>query len=268
MSTRPWIVDDDLWALIEPLLPPWPERSPGPRPVSDRLCLQGILFVLHNDIAWQLLPLELGFGSGQTCWRRLDRWQKAGVFDRLHQLLLAELNAAGELDWSRACVDGPHPREKGGPDTGPSPVDRRKTGSKHHLICDGRGTPLKVITTAANVNDVTQTLALVDGIPPVAGRPGRPRRRPDALLGDKGYDSNPNRDALRKQRILPVISRKGCPNIKGMGKLRYVVEQTFALLHHFKRLAVRWERRTELHDAFVSLACSLICWRRLKKTRT
>ncbi|MEU0297267.1 transposase, partial [Streptomyces microflavus] len=103
----------------------------------------------------------------------------------------------------------PHPCEKGGADTGPSPVDRRKTGSKHHLICDGRGTPLKVITTAANVNDVTQTLALVDGIPPVAGRPGRPRRRPKALLGDKGYDSNAHRDELRHRRILPVISRKG-----------------------------------------------------------
>src|SRR5947209_8202238 len=65
----------------------------------------------------------------------------------------------------------PHPREKGGANTGPSPLDRRKTGSKHHLICDGHGTPLKILTTAANVNDVTQTLALVDGIPPVAGRP-------------------------------------------------------------------------------------------------
>lgn len=159
----------------------------------------------------------------------------------------------------------PHPREKGGSDTAPPPVDRRRTGSKHHLICDGRGTPLKVITTAADVNDVTQTLALVDGIPPVAGRPGRPRRRPEALLGDKGYDSNAHRDELRHRRILPVISRKGSPNIKGLGKLRYVVEQTFALLHHFKRLAVRWERRAELHDAFVSLACSLICWRRLRK---
>ncbi|MFG2994853.1 IS5 family transposase [Streptomyces sp. NPDC048257] len=265
MSTRPWIVDDDLWALIEPLLPPWPTRSPGPRPVADRLCLQGILYVLYNDIAWQLLPPELGFGSGQTCWRRLERWQQAGVFDQLHRILLAELNAAGQLDWSRACVDGPHPGGKGGASTGPSPVDRRKTGSKHHLICDGRGTPLKVITTAANVNDVTQTLALVDGIPSVAGRPGRPWRRPEALLGDKGYNSNRNRDELRERGILPVISRKGAPNIKGMSKLRYVVEQTFALLHQFKRLAVRWERRTELHDAFVSLACSLICWRRLNK---
>ncbi|GAA2987280.1 IS5 family transposase [Streptomyces sp. SM10] len=158
--------------------------------------------------------------------------------------------------------------KKGGPDTGPSPVDWRKTGSKHHLICDGRGTPLKVITTAANVNDVTETLALVDGIPPVAGRPGRHRRRPTVLLGDKGYDSNPNRDELRHRRILPAISRKGSPNIKGLGKLRYVVEQTIALLHHFKRLAVRWERRTELHDAFVSLACGLICWRPLKKARS
>ncbi|MFJ7969677.1 transposase, partial [Streptomyces sp. NPDC096324] len=58
-----------------------------PRPVADRLCLQGILYVLHNDIAWQLLPLELGLGSGQTCWRRLERWQQAGVFDRLHRIL-------------------------------------------------------------------------------------------------------------------------------------------------------------------------------------
>ncbi|MFE5833721.1 IS5 family transposase [Streptomyces sp. NPDC056488] len=269
MSTRPWTVDDALWALIEPLLPPWPTRSPGPRPVPDRLCLQGVLYVLYNDIAWQLLPPELGFGSGQTCWRRLARWRQAGVFDRLHRILLAMLHTAGELDWSRACADGSHVRaKKGGADTRPSPVDRRRTGSKHHLIRDGRGTPLKVITTAANVNDIAQTLAPVDGIPPVAGRPGRPRHRPEALLRDKGHDSDPHCRELRKRRILPVISRKGSPNTKGLGKLLYAVEQTFALLHQFKRLAVRWEHRTELHDAFVSLACSLICWRRLKKANS
>ncbi|MFD0419436.1 transposase [Streptomyces sp. NPDC127108] len=62
-------MDDGLWGRIEPHLPPWPERSPGPRPVDDRLCLQGILYLLHQDIAWRFLPLELGFGSGQTCWR-------------------------------------------------------------------------------------------------------------------------------------------------------------------------------------------------------
>ncbi|MFJ9026392.1 IS5 family transposase [Streptomyces sp. NPDC102259] len=270
MTTRPWIVDDDLRALIEPLLPPRPERSPGPRPVPDRLCLQGILYVLHQDLAWQLLSLELGFGSGRTCWRRLDCWQQAGIFEHLHPILLAKLNAAGELDCSRTCVDdGTHVRaKKEGAATGPSPVDRRKTGSKPHLICDGKGTPVKVFTTAANVNDITQTLALIDGIPPVAGRPGRPRRRPDALLGDKAYDSRTVRCELRKRRIVPVISRKGAPNIQGLGKLRYVVEQTFALLHQFKRLAVRWERRLELPDAFLSLACSRICWRRIKRNHS
>ncbi|MET9686076.1 transposase [Streptomyces coeruleorubidus] len=79
MNVRPWIVDDDLWALIEPLLPPWPEKAPGPRPVDGRLCLQGLLRVLCNDVSWQLLPLEMGFGSGQTCWRRLGRWHEAGA---------------------------------------------------------------------------------------------------------------------------------------------------------------------------------------------
>lgn len=123
-----------------------------------------------------------------------------------------------------------------------------------------------MITTAANVNDITQTLNPVDGIPPVAGRPGRPRRRPEAVLGDKAYGSKAVRLELRRRRILPVISLKGAPNIKGLGKLRHVVEQTFVLLHQFKRLAVRWERRLELHDALASLGCSLICWRHLKKT--
>ncbi|MEU0787297.1 transposase [Streptomyces sp. NPDC006173] len=127
-----------------------------------------------------------GVQLGRSCWRRLDRWRKAGGFDQPHRVLLAELNAAGKVDWSRACVDGSHTCAKGGADTGPSPVDRRETGSKHHVICAGHGTPLEVITTEANVNGVTRTLALVDGMPPVAGRPGRPRRRPDALLGDKG----------------------------------------------------------------------------------
>ncbi|MFE5119404.1 transposase [Streptomyces sp. NPDC056669] len=115
-------------------------------------------------------------------------------------------------------MDGSHVRaKKGDVDTGPSPVDRREAGSKHHLIRDGCGTPFKVIITAANVDDVTQALALVDGIPPVAGRPGRPRRHPGSLLGDKGYGSNPNRRELRKRRILPVISRNRPCRVRACG---------------------------------------------------
>lgn len=114
VSSKPRIVDDQLWSLVEPLLPKWPERSPGPRPVDDRRCLRGVLFVLYTGITWQQLPMELGFGSGQTCWRRLGRWREAGVFKALHQRLLAELNAAGQIDWSRACVDASHVKAKKG----------------------------------------------------------------------------------------------------------------------------------------------------------
>ncbi|MFJ7073499.1 transposase [Streptomyces sp. NPDC098781] len=137
-------------------------------------------------------------------------------------------------------------------------------------MCDGKGTPLHVITTAANVNDITQAVDLVDGIPPVAGRPGRPRRRPESVLGDKAYDSK----AVRPTTAVPqdpagdLPQGCGAPNIKGLGELRYVVDQTIALLHQFKRLAIRWERRLELHYAFVALGCSLICWRRLKKAES
>ncbi|MFJ5933920.1 transposase [Streptomyces sp. NPDC093071] len=101
------------------------QRHTTSRPVPGRQYLQGILYVLINDTARQLLPPELGFGSDQTCRRRLDRWQQAGVFDRLHPILLAGMNAVGELAWSRACVDGPRVREKRGVPIPPGASSRR-----------------------------------------------------------------------------------------------------------------------------------------------
>ena len=123
---KAWIVDDELWTLIEPVLPPWPERAPGPRPLPDRECLQGILFVLHTGIGWEDLPQELGFGSGMTCWRRLQRWTEAGVFDQVHQILLAKLNAANRIDWSRAAMDGSH-------------IDAKKRGCRNRSVAGQPG---------------------------------------------------------------------------------------------------------------------------------
>jgi len=116
MAVAPWIVSDALWERIEPLLPKVERRFrfPGRKRLPDREALQGILFVLHTGIAWRHLPLELRFGSGSTCYRRLDEWQRAGVWERLHQLLLSELRAAGELEWSRAVVDSSHVQAKKG----------------------------------------------------------------------------------------------------------------------------------------------------------
>ena len=116
MRESPWVVSDGLWERVEPLLPRRPRRFryPGRKPLDDRQVLSGILFVLHTGIAWRHLPLELGFGSGSTCYRRLDEWQRAGVWERLHELLLAELRAAGELEWSRAVADSSHVQAKKG----------------------------------------------------------------------------------------------------------------------------------------------------------
>ena len=115
-AERRGIVSDELWERIEPLLPKVERRFryPGRKRLPDRQALQGILFVLHTGIAWRHLPLELGFGGGSTCYRRLDEWQRAGVWERLHELLLAELQAAGEIEWSRAVADGSHVQAKKG----------------------------------------------------------------------------------------------------------------------------------------------------------
>ena len=120
-----------------------------------------------------------------------------------------------------------------------------------------------MLTTGANVPDISKATELLDAVPPVAGRPGRPRRRFRVLLADKGYDSRAFRQACRQRRTEPIIPQRGRTGIKGLGRLRYVVEQTFGLLHQFRRLAIRWERRLDIHNGLVSLACALICWRRL-----
>ena len=100
------LLPDDLWAIVEPLLPAEPPKPRGGRPrVPDRAALTGIIFVLKSGIPWEMLPLEMGCGSGVTCWRRLRDGQEAGVWDRLHQTLRDRLGDTDRIDWERACLD-------------------------------------------------------------------------------------------------------------------------------------------------------------------
>jgi transposase len=105
--TKKQQVNDTLWEAIAPLIPPEPPKPKGGRPrVEDRKALGGILFILRTGIGWQELTTEMGFGSGSTCWRRLEEWQTAGVWARLHRVLLDRLGDADRIDWSRVSVDG------------------------------------------------------------------------------------------------------------------------------------------------------------------
>ncbi|MEU8836776.1 IS5 family transposase [Streptomyces sp900116325] len=262
------LVSDDLWERIAPLLPPRPPRRhryPGRLPADDRAALRGIVYVLRKSVSRRDVPTERIGCSGVTAWRRLRDWTEAGVWPRLHEVLLAELRKEGLLEMDDAAIDGSHVRAlKGGGHTGPSPVDRARPGSKHHIIVDRHGTPLAITLTSENRHDVTQLMPLLDAIPRIRGLRGRPRHRPRRLFADRGYDFDKYRRFIRARGIAPKIARRGTPHGSGLGKTRWVVERTFAWLHQFKRLRIHYEIRADLHLALLQLACSIICLRRLK----
>jgi transposase len=121
--------------------------------------------------------------------------------------------------------------------------------------------------TGANCHDSTQALPLLDALPPLQGPRGRPRCRPDSLLGDRAYDAEGIRRALRRRQILPRLAMRNTKHGSGLGRWRWVVERTFAWLNHFRRLRVRYEKRPDMHLALLTLACILICWKFLEAQR-
>ena len=118
--------------------------------------------------------------------------------------------------------------------------------------------------TGGNRNDITQMIPLVDAIPPVRGRRGRPRRRPRELYGDRAYRSREGRRQLRRRGIKAKIAAPNSAHGSGLGKKRWVVERTIAWLHQYRRLRVRYERRDDIHEAFLAIGCSLICLKLLQ----
>jgi transposase len=259
------LVSDALWERLEPLLPaPKPRRFrfPGRRPLDYRKILTGIIFILKTGINWEDLPAELGWGCGKTCKHYLTAWQASGVWQRLHEILLAELQEADQIDWSRGVADSTKARALGGgDDTGPNPTDRSKLGTKHHVLTDAQGIPLVVTVTGANAADVTQLLPLVDSIPDLSGPQGDKPTQPEEFYADRAYDSEPHREALRERGIEPKIPKRRTEHGSGLGIYRWVVERTNSWLHGFHRLRLRTDPAGAIHKAFVALGSALICLR-------
>jgi transposase len=219
-----------------------------------------------------VLPSELGYGSGVTCWRRLRQWQAVGIWAMVHQVVLNWLGAVDAIDWSRASIDSISVRAKrGGEQTGPNPTDRGKAGSKYHFLVDRHGLPLAVQLTAANVHDSKLLEPLVDAVQPIRrpiGEPGRPRKRPAKLHAHKGYDFAAKRRALRQRGITPRIARRGVESSERLGRHRWVVERTQAWVVAFRKLGVRYDRHAATVQAFLHLACALVCLRFLAHAET
>lgn len=169
-----------------------------------------------------------------------------GERDRLGSLLARQCERAGQ---------------KGGELTGPNPTDRGKPGSKRHVLVDANGIPLAVALTPANVHDSTMLEPVLDAVPPIRQCAGRPRKRPRKLHADKGYDYRRCRRACRGRGVIPRLARRGIESGQRLGRHRWVVERTLAWFARFRRLAVRYERRADIFEAFHHLAAVLITFR-------
>ncbi|MFE7235887.1 IS5 family transposase [Streptomyces sp. NPDC002405] len=258
------LVPEGLWALFRAVRPPIPTRPQGGgrRRADDRAVLAAIIFVATSGCTWRQLPPVFG-ASWQTVHRRFSEWSAARVWAKLHRLVLDELGARGDLDWSRCAIDSVNMRALKGELTGPNPVDRGKKGSKIHLITERTGLPLSIGISAANTHDSQALEPLVRGIPPIRSRRGPRRRRPAKLHGDRGYDYDHLRKWLRSRNITPRIARKGIESSQRLGRHRWTVERTVAWLSGCRRLHRRYERKAEHFLAFAGIAATLICYRRL-----
>jgi putative transposase len=265
MRTHPWTVSDDLWARVEPLIPPAPSHAKGGRTrVPDRPIFEAIVYVLRTGIQWNALPRELGASS--TVHDRFQEWEEAGVFRQLWAVGLMDYDELQGIDWRWQALDGVMTKAPfGGAATGPNPTDRSKRGVKRSLLTDGAGIPLAVAVDGANRHDMKLVVATLDGV--VIARPAPDQTAQDLCL-DAGYDYDAVRaDVAARGYTAHIRSRSEeraekvtHPDAKAR---RWVVERTHSWLNHSRRLLVRWEKKTANYLAFVHLACAQLIFNKI-----
>lgn len=232
---------DKCFAIVCPVLTREPTVGPqGGRPgICHRIVLRVLWFVLATGNRWADVPPELGC-SGRTAQRCLQAWAEVSVWDQVHQKVLELLKQAGKLKLDTVIVDAAMVwAHGGGEQTGPSPVDRAKPGTKHTLLVDRHGVPPEIQTAGANDSDHTQLFPTVVKFPRVKGKPGRPKGRADILLADAGYDRGTSCWLLHWLGIEPHIRPKDGENGSGLGKVCWVVERTIAWIKGPRRTQVR-----------------------------
>ena len=276
MPPRRHELSDDEWALVEPLLPP--HRTRGTHHRDHRTLLNAMLYRLHTGVPWRDLPER--YGPWQTAYSRFRRWSRDGTWDRLLASLQRDLDAAGGVDWTPFCLDGParrartgplRAREKNRPPTEPADHalgrSRGGWGTKLHPVTDGTGLPLAVRLSAGQAHESRFATDALDAVRVARVGPGRPRQRPDRVAADKGYSYDHIRAWLRARDVGAVIperrdqaarraARPGRPLAfdREAYRRRNVVERCVGWLKEARAVATRFDKLAVHYLGVVKLA--------------
>lgn len=251
------------FSLIKPLLPP-SRKGPGCPEAPALKVLNTILWIQINGAKWCSVPRGEQWSPKSTAHDRLGRWQEDGTWAEVCACLCGFAERSGLIGWNRASADGMFvPGKGGGEDV---EHGHKGKGVTVHAIVDENGMPLSVISTGASGSERDQVEALLDAIDIRTGRVGRPKKRPQALQADKGYDSRDLRNRIRRRGISPMIPRRTWPNRKRpVGRPpskpldRWKIERAFAWLQiQFRRLSIRWERRNKYWRGFLCLGLCML----------
>lgn len=275
--TKPWELSDAVWERAQPLLPPHLPHPKGGRPAKeDRQMLGAILYVLRTGMQWNALPHEIG--ASTTVYDRFRAWERGGVFARLWAAGLQEFDELVGIDWEWQSLDGamtkaPFARaataEAEG--IGHNPTDRGKYGTKRSTLSEDHGLPLAVVVAGANVHDMKLAAPTLDAV--VVARPAPTVEQPQHLCLDAGYDYDLPRFAAEQRGYSAHIRPRGEDRAHAGSSdpakkpRRWVVERLHSWLNRSRRLLVRWEKLERTYEAFLHLACALLCFQHCDRLR-
>ena len=266
-TTTGFRVSDELWTVLEPLLPVYVNKHPygGGRPrTPDRLCADAIFYVLRTGCQWQALD-ETELCPHSTAHDRYQEWVEADVFLKLWQAGVEQFDELKGLDWAWLSMDGAMTKAPlGGQETGPNPTDRAKSGVKRSLLTEGHGIPLGLAVDGANRHDMKLVRQTIEHI--VVERPQPTPEQQQGMCLDKGYDFQEVRDILIEFGFTAHIRSRGeeaqeLAQEAGKKARRWVVERTHSWMNRFRRILIRWEKKPENYIAFLHFACALIAFR-------
>lgn len=266
-TTTGFCISDELWAVLQPLLPVHvnTHRFGGGKPRRpDRECADAIFYVLRTGCQWQALD-QTELCPHSTAHDRFQEWVKAGVFLKLWQVGLEQFDELRGINWDWLSMDGAITKAPlGGEKTGPNPTDRGKSGVKRSLLTEGHGLPIGLAVDGANRHDMKMTRPTIESI--VINRPVPTAEQPQGMCLDKGYDYDEVRDILYEFGFTAHIRQRGeeakaIKNEAGFKARRWVVERAHSWMNRFRRLLIRWDKKPANYLAFLHFACGLICFR-------